>query len=140
MNEVRAATYDDIDYLLSSSKAFCEKTPLSFDTDGHLQQLKQILDNDDAIVVVGGDPVTCHCAGVLTPSFWNPDDIICKIFTTSGAGGLQCFREVERIARERGATFLMADSWLEPRIISFYERNNMSAMDTVFLKELKDGN
>ena len=136
----REATHDDIEYFVESGREFCAKTPFDFDAEGYAENVARFIDSDECIAVVTGDPVSGHSVGVLVSSFWRPDNILCKIFTTSGRGGLRCFREVERRAADAGAKYLFADSWLEPRIISYYEKNGMSLTDKVFLKELKSGN
>ena len=44
--------------------------------------------------------------------------------------------EGQRQAKNRGASFLMADSYIEPRIMKFYERQGMSLTDSKFIKAL----
>jgi len=72
----------------------------------------------------------------LMPNLYNDSEIIAKVFTTWGQGGLKCFTEVERISKERGAMFLMADSMIAPKIIQCYENIGMKMHDSVFMKRL----
>ncbi len=133
---MRRAKHSDIDYFVRAGREFCENTPYSFDEDGYSMFVHEIIKDPDSIVLVGDG---CHCAAKLVPSFYNPEQLICRVFTTWGAGGLECFREVERIAVIEGADFILADSYIEPRIMKFYELNNMRQTDSVFIKELHNG-
>ena len=131
---MREARHEDIDYFIRSGKAFCESTPFSFDAESYAEAVHNIIDDPDCISAV--IPGKAHCVAKLVPNFYNDSEIIAKVFTTWGKGGLLCFTEVEKQARNQGATFLMADSFIDSRVIRFYERHNMTLADSVFIKEL----
>lgn len=131
--EVRKATYDDLDYFIEAGRDFCLHTPFSFDADSYGESVKAILANPDCLAYVTG---TGHSVALLVPNFYNSDEIIAKVFTTWGKGGLKCFREVEKQSRAKGAKFIMADSYIQPRVIKFYERIGMRLADWVYIKDL----
>lgn len=133
---MREATTDDIDYFIKAGQDFCEYTPFVFDSDSYADVIRQLLDDPDCIAIVDGNPTHCHCVAKLMPNFYNDGEIIAKVFTTWGHGGLKCFAEVERICKEMGAIFLMADSMIAPKIIKFYENIGMKLNDSVFMKRL----
>lgn len=136
---MRRAEHSDIDYFVRAGREFCTHTPYSFNEDGYSMFVHEIIKDPDSIVLVNGDPVGCHCAAKLVPSFYDPEQTVCRVFTTWGPGGLKCFDEVERIAIIEGADFILADSYIEPRIMNFYENNGMRQTDSVFIKELQNG-
>lgn len=133
---MRWATTDDIDYFIQAGKDFCQHTPFVFDAKSYTEVVRELLDDPDCIAIVDGNPTRCHCAAKLMPNFYNDNEIIAKVFTTWGRGGLKCFTEVERICRDRGVMFLMADSMIVPKIIKFYENIGMKMHDSVFMKRL----
>ena len=133
---MRNAQHSDMDYFVRAGREYCEYTPFSFNQESYVEVLNNVIDDPDCIFIVSGDPVNCHSLAKLTPNFYNASEIIAKVFSTWGLGGLKCFREVERIAKQRGAKFLLADSMIEPRIIRFYEKTGMVLQDSVFIKEL----
>lgn len=136
---MREARHEDIDYFIRAGREFTKSTPFSFDADGYSRFVHELLKNEDAIVLVSGEPIQGHCAALLVDSFYDPNELVCKVFSTWGKGGLQCFYEVQAIAEERGADFLLADSFIEPRIMRFYDKIGMRQADSVFIKELKNG-
>ena len=136
---MRPAEHKDIDYFVRVGEEFCKNTPYTFDADGYSMFIHGIIKDPDSISIVNGDPVICHCAAKLVPSFYDPEQIVCRVFTTWGKGGLECFREVERLAVIRGADFILADSYIEPRIMRFYEHICMRQTDSVFIKEVQKG-
>ena len=133
---MRPAEHKDIEYFVRVGKEFCEYTPFSFDAESYAEIIGSLIDDPDCVSVVGGDPVKCHSVAKLVPNFYNANEIVAKVFTTWGKGGLKCFAEVEKICRDRGAKFLIADSMIEPRVIKFYEKHGMSHQDSVFMKVL----
>ncbi len=133
---MRKAVHSDINYCVLAGREFCEQTPFEFDEESYSLVVHSLVDDPDVVFVVDGDPVQCHSVAKLIPNFYNANEIIAKVFTTWGAGGLRCFVEVERLAKEKGAKFIMADSLREPRIERFYERRGMTIQDSVFIKEL----
>jgi len=133
---LRPASRDDIDYFILAGKTFCEHTPFSFDEKSYEAVVRQLLDDPDCIAIVDGDPTKCHCVAKLIPNFYNGNEIIAKVFTTWGPGGLNCFVEVERICKEMGAMFLSADSMIAPRVTRFYERRGLQHFDSVFMKRM----
>jgi len=136
---MRRAQHSDINYFVRVGREFCENSFYSFDEDGYSMFAHEIIKVPDCIVLVSGDPVISHCAAKLVPSFYDPGQIVCRVFSTWGPGGLECFREVERIAVLEGAHFILADSYIEPRIMNFYKHNDMRQADSVFVKELQNG-
>ena len=133
---MREARHEDIEYFIQAGWDFCKQTPFTFDEEDYAAIVHKLIDDPDCIAVVDGDPVQCHSVANLLPSFYNAGETIAKVFTTWGDGGLNCFVEVERQAKERGARFLIADSFIAPRIIRFYKRRDMYLTDSVFIKEL----
>lgn len=133
---MRPAGYEDIDYFVRAGKEFCEYTPFSFDVKSYSEVIKSLIDDPYCVLVVDGEPAKCHSVAKLVPNFYNANEIVAKVFTTWGLGGLKCFREVERQCRERGAKFLIADSMIAPRVMKFYERRGMEHQDSVFIKVL----
>ena len=133
---MRTAEHADIDYFIKAGMEFCEYTPFSFDAESYAVVIHNLVDDADCVAIVDGDPVKCHSVAKLIPNFYNADEIVAKVFTTWGPGGLKCFAEVERICKARGARFLMADSMIAPRVQKFYERRGMTQQDSVFIKEL----
>ncbi len=133
---MRRARHEDIEYFVQAGWDWCKHTPFTFDEEDYAGIVHALIDDRDCIAVVDGEPVRCHSVAKLSPSFYNAGEVIAKVFTTWGDGGLNCFVEVERLAKERGAKFLIADSFIAPRIIKFYERRDMYLTDSVFIKEL----
>ena len=133
---MREANHSDVDYFVQAGKEFCEQTPFKFDQESYRSVIHSLVDDPDVVSVVDGDPVKCHSVAKLIPNFYNANEIIAKVFTTWGIGGLRCFIEVEKITKARGAKFIIADSMIAPRIIRFYERQGMTCQDSVFIKEL----
>ena len=133
---MRSAEHNDIDYFVEAGREFCEYTPFSFDAESYAEVIHELIDDEDCVSMVDGDPVRCHSVAKLMPNFYNASEIVAKIFTTWGNGGLNCFVEVERICKQRGAGFLMADSMITPKVTRFYERNGMELQDSVFIKVL----
>lgn len=134
--EIREPVSDDLLYFMEAGRLFTEKTPYSFDENYYAEQVMNFIEADHTIIRVKGYPAEAHCAAMLIPSMYHPDEFICRVFSTWGNGGLECFREVERQAQATGAHFLIADSYIEPRIMKFYAHNGMTHSDVVFLKEL----
>lgn len=133
---MRLAAHEDIGYFVNAGREFAKNTPYSFDEDSYTRLVHEVIKNPQYLVIVDGDSTQCHCAAMLAPSIYNVDEIVARVFTTWGPGGLNCFREVETLAKEEGAKFIIADSFTEPRMMKFYERNGMKPADTVFIKEL----
>lgn len=130
---MRPAKHSDIGYFVRAGREFCAFTPFQFDAPSYAEAIHALLDDPNVIAIVGDE---CHCVARLAPNFYNAGEVVARIISTWGKGGLECFREVERLCTERGARFIMADSWIEPRIERFYERQGMTRMDSVFIKEL----
>lgn len=133
---MREPTHEDIPYFIRAGRAFSDLTPLGFDSGSYAENVRQMIDSPSVIAVVDGDPVRAHCAAALTPSLYDASEVIARVYTTWGPGGLRCFREVEKRAKERGARFLIADSFAEPRVMKFYERIGMQQADITYIKEL----
>lgn len=64
------------------------------------------------------------------------DDVVVKILSTWGSGGIDCLRKAIEWAKESGATRIIADAGLEPRIAKFYKRVGMKECDTNYMGEL----
>ena len=133
---MRKAEHSDLAWFIEAGRAFCEHTPFEFDEGSYANACMTLIDSPEVISAVGD---RCHCLALLVPNFYNGNEIIAKVFTIWGNGGLKCFREVERQAKERGAKFILADSFVEPRLCKFYERHGMTLTDSVYLKEVNDG-
>ena len=131
---MRLARIDDLDYFIQAGREFCEHSPFAFNEPDYARNVLRILDDPIHIVIV--EPGLAHCAAQLAPSLYDSSQIIGRVFSTWGTGGLKCFSGVERECQRRGAVFLIADAWLTPRIAKFYRRRGMREADRVFLKEL----
>lgn len=125
-----------MDYFVSAGREFCKHTPFSFDPESYAEMAKGIIESPDVICIVDGDPVRCHCAAKLVPSLYDSQQVVARVFTTWGRGGLNCFERVEGLCREAGAHFLIADALIAPAITRFYERRGMKQIDTLFMKAL----
>ena len=128
---IREATLSDLPYFMRAAHDFVQATPLSLDPESYLNNVIELIYNDDAMIYTTGSG---HCAVILVPSLYDSEQIIAKIITTWGRGGLQCFRAAVKWAAEQGASLLMADSYIEPRIEKFYERFGMIRADNVYMK------
>lgn len=122
-----------MDHFIGAGRDFCAITGFSFDDESYAKSLQEILDAENSIVVTGDG---CHCVAMLVPSLYDSRETIARVFSTWGRGGLRCFREVERIAKERGARYMIADQMYDKRIGSFYRRIGMREADTTYIKEL----
>ena len=131
---MRDALQSDIPYFVEAGRQFVQFTPFSFDAESYAEALERIIDAETTVSsVIEGKG---HCAATLGPSMFDSRELIARVFTTWGRGGLRCFIDVERKAKKRGAKFIVADSYVEPRIIKFYERRGMFLTDSVYLKAL----
>lgn len=133
---MRPARHDDIDYFIRAGREFCKETPFAFNAEDYAERVHKIINDPNTVSIVNGDPVCCHSAATLYPSMYDASQIIARVFTTWGPGGLDCFVEVEHRCRDRGAAFIMADSYIAPRIMRFYKRRGMKRADSVFIKAL----
>ncbi|MCP4934697.1 MAG: hypothetical protein GY927_10955 [bacterium] len=138
-SEFRYAEHSDIDYLIGAAKAFIPHTPYSFDEGSYTMVAHSLIKDPDSIFIVRGRPAECHCVAKLVSSIYNRDEVIARVVSTWGPGGLKCFDEVERLAYINGAKFIMADLLVEPRMESFYRRLGMTKADTLYFKELGYG-
>ena len=131
---MRRATTADMAYLLKAGEDFCRETPYSFDRQSYAQTAWHIINSDDFIVLVDGEPARCHAAAQLAPSMYDVSETIARVFTTWGPGGLKCFRALEKACRDAGASFIIADSFTDDRIASFYRRRGFEQQDKLFMR------
>ena len=120
-------------YLISAASEFVAQTPFSIDEEDFKQNVILFASNPDAVIFTTG---SSHCAAVISSSLYKSDEFICRIVSTWGKGGMRCFDAVERWAKGRGAKFLIADSYLEPRITKLYKRRGMKGTDQLFMKAI----
>ncbi len=128
---IREAELSDLPYFMRAAQDFVQATPLSLDPESYLNNVIELIYNDDAVIFTTGFG---HCAVILVPSLYDSEQIIARVISTWGRGGLQCFKSSVRWAKEHGASLLMADSYIEPRIEKFYERFGMIRADNVYMK------
>ena len=133
---MRKARHDDLPYFIEAARQFVAYTPLRFNPESYAKTVTEMIDDESVICFVNGNPPAGHCAAKLIASFYDSSEIIAHVYTTWGIGGLRCFQEVVNAAKERGATLLMADSFIEARIIRFYERQDMKLTDSIYIKRL----
>ncbi len=131
----RPARHSDIGYFVDVAREFNKSMPYTLDEDSYTISIHELIKDPDAIFVVKGNPAIAHCLIRLGHSIYNQYEIIARVVSTWGPGGLECFRYAEALAQAEGAHFLIADSFAETRIEKFYLRNGMKEMDKSFCKE-----
>jgi len=128
---IRRAEMLDLPYFLRTAQEFVEHTPFSLDPESYLIQVADMIHRKDMAIFTTGEG---HCAVALMPSMYDTNQIVAKVVSTGGTGGLKCFRKAAKWAQGEGASILIADSYLEPRMDKFYERFGMIQTDSVFIK------
>ncbi len=128
---IREAEISDLPYFIKAAQEFIEETPFNLDPESYLNQVIDLIQSDNAAIFTTGKG---HCAVVLVPSLYDENQIIAKIVSTWGKGGLKCFKVASEWASANGATVLMADSYIEPRMEKFYLRTGMTPADIVYMK------
>ena len=135
---MREATIADLPHFARAAEAFIPSTPFVLDLESYLENVVRLIESPDVGIFVndrGG-----HCAVMLQPSLYSSGQLLARVISTWGTGGLECFKACERWARERGAEVLMADCLTDERIASFYAKIGMQSMDSVYVKGLTHGN
>lgn len=130
---IREATLSDLPQFAKAASEFIVRTPFHLNIEDYLENVIGILGDTNSVVYTSGEG---HAAVTLTPSFYDRSQVIGRVFTTWGKGGLECFRACEQWAKEHGAAFLIADSFIDPRITKFYERIGMTQTDHLYMKVL----
>lgn len=125
-----------MDYFIRAGEEFCQSTPFTFHAPSYAKNVAGVLTDPEAIAIVFGEPVTGHCVAKLSRNLYNDSEIIARIVTTWGNGGLKCYREVRRQAKKIGANFIRADVYIEPRMAKVYERDGMVLTDGVYTGKL----
>ena len=133
-DEIREATIDDLPYFAQAGKEFIKTTAYTLDSDVYFENMLDYIDNPDVGLFVIGAP-SGHCGIALIQSMYGKE-LIGRVVTTWGKGGLKCFKAAEQWAKDHGAKYLIADSLVDPRICKFYERNGMKQIDVLFSKGL----
>ena len=128
---IREAELSDLPHFIRAAQEFIEETPFNLDPESYLEQVIGLIQSDDAGVFISGEG---HCAIVLVPSLYDSSELIAKVISTWGKGSLKCFKVAVEWAADQGATVLMADSYIEPRMEKFYLRAGMIPADTVYMK------
>ena len=128
---IREAEISDLPYFIKAAQEFIEETPFNLDPESYLDQVIDFIQRDDTAIFTTGSG---HCAIVLVPSLYDDKQIIAKVVSTWGSGGLQCFKVAAQWAFDNGASVLMADSYIEPRMKKFYQRFGMVQADIVYMK------
>ena len=131
---MRPGCIEDLVYFIEAGREYSKETPFRFDAESYARNVIQLLNDPQVITMVTGNPVTGHSVARLTPSLYDESEIIGRVFTTWGKGGLRCFQEVERQCFQRGARFVMADTWIEPRLANVYRRRGYQAADSLLVK------
>lgn len=133
-SNVRYATQVDIPQFLSAAREFTKRINKDFDPEHFSQMMMEYIERPDfAIFVVDNKPMG-FCIVALTNCVYS-DNIEARIVATWGKGGLRCFNMASKWAEFMGAKHLFADVSLEPRMTSFYQRQTMWQVDTVFCKD-----
>jgi len=130
---IRQAEISDLPYFLRAAQEFIELTPFSLDVESYLDNMIQLISNESSGIFTTG---TGHCVIVLVPSLYNSNEIIGRVISTWGVGGLKCFKHAVRWAKHNGASILMADSFVDTRMESFYKRFGMIQTDRVYLRTI----
>ena len=128
---MRWAESQDMDYFVSAGREFSQLAGFGFDEYVYTSHIQDMIEADDMICMVT-EPVTGHCFCRITPCLYD-GQLLAHVFSTWGKGGLKCFDEVVRIARNMGAKYLIADMMHDKRIEAFYSRRGMTKADTNFL-------
>lgn len=132
---MRPGCIEDLLYFVEAGRAYTQLTPFAFDAESYAKNVLRLLDDPMVVTVVTGEPVTGHSVARLSPSLYDDGQIIGRVFTTWGKGGLSCLREVERQCFNRGASFVIVDAWMEPRLEKVYLRQGYESADRLFVKE-----
>ena len=130
---IREPLADDLDYFIDVGKQYAEENGLDFDEGIYLGSLMEIAQNQNVKIYV--IPGQSHCIMRLFQSTYGKD-VIARVLSTAGKGGIQCFRKARRWAIRRGATKIIADANKEPRIDKFYRRIGMHKQDTNYIGDL----
>ena len=130
---IREAQYSDLPYFYKAAKEFIDLTPFSLDVESYLNNIIQLMESESAGIFTNG---SAHCAVILIPSLYDSNETIARVISTWGAGGLKCFDAAVKWAKENSADILIADSYVEPRMESFYKRFGMVQTDKVYLRKI----
>ena len=130
---IREANIGDLPYFATAAQEFIQYTPFELDIENYLDNVIEATYDPDVIIYTSGEG---HAAVRLVRSLYCRSELIARVFTTWGKDGLRCFRACEQWAKDHGARYLMADSLMEPRIETFYQRHGMTKADQVYIKEL----
>lgn len=133
---MREATADDLPYFIEAAETFTKDTPYRFDPNSYGQRVMELIGSPAFLSSVANEPPTGHCAALIYESLYDRNQRICNIFTTWGRGGLDCFRDVLRQAKAAGCDIVIADSWIEPRIMQAYKRLGFEQADIKFVRAL----
>lgn len=130
---IRGATEDDLGYFIAAARSYAEVIGLDFDEDVFTESFYSLLEAENIFFFV--IPNRAHCVIMLTPSLFG-NDLVAKVISTWGRGGVDCFRAARKFAKSRGATKIMADANLSQRLVKFYKRVGMKKFDTNFMGDL----
>ena len=130
---IREATFDDLDYFVSAGRKYAETIGFLFDEEIYRSSIVSLIESP--LVICHVIPAKAHCAIMLTQSMFG-NEIIAKVFTTWGRGGTKCFKSAMRVAKEMGASKIIADANLSPQIVRFYEGIGLKQYDTNYMGNL----
>jgi len=130
---IRDPISEDLDYFIEAGREYTKLVGFDFDEEVFIRTLVTAITSEQVkFFVLDGK---AHCIIQLTPSLYGRD-IIARVVTTWGKGGTRCLRAAYEWAKEQGATKIIADANLNPKIARVYKELGMKKYDTNYMGDL----
>lgn len=142
---VRFARASDVDSIIKIARKFHSVSGwnnyISFDEESLRDSLENMLDSEDACVLVDGNGGVL--VGMIYPQYFNKSALVAQeVFWWAEKNGMRLFKAFEGWAEDNGADVIMMAA-LEDKnlrmetIISMYKRNGYKHMERMMIKEIK---